>query len=189
MWRNYQSAVFEYSIKIKIFGYHIIRKHTALLKNTHNFLKLMWTWSTLTTPNPAKSSKGHFFFGNIQHRWKLVLSPLQMGQNYYLARSSGHKCWIWKINKNAWCILKDMFPKVHWWILEDSWGRFLARISRGLGLRWTYNHTKNCSHFRQKVPSAYFTTKQTFKPQKFQKRGELLSWGRALRDLECVQTN
>ena len=76
------------------------------------------------------------FLGKIQHCWKLVLSPLQMGQNYYLARSTGHKCWIWKINENAWCILKirAFFPKVHWWISEDS-GRFLARIpKRGLGL-------------------------------------------------------
>ena len=81
-----------------------------------------------------KSSKGHFF-GKIQHCWKLVLSPLQMGQNYYLARSTGHKCWIWKINENAWCIFEDkgMFPKVHWRILEDS-GSFLARIPRGLWL-------------------------------------------------------
>ena len=28
---------------------------------------------------------------------------------------------------------KGMFPKVHWWILEDS-GMFLARIPRELGL-------------------------------------------------------
>ena len=41
---------------------------------------------TLTTPNPPKPSKGHFC-GIIQHCWKLVLSPLQMGQNYYLTRS------------------------------------------------------------------------------------------------------
>ena len=45
---------------------------------------------TLTTPNPAKSSKGHFL-GKIQHCWKLVLSPLQMGQNYYLERSECEK--------------------------------------------------------------------------------------------------
>ena len=30
---------------------------------------------------------------------------------------------------------KGMFPKVHWSILEDS-ERFLARIPRGLGLRY-----------------------------------------------------
>ena len=56
-------------------------------------------------PNHPKSSKGHFL-GKIQHCWKLVLSPLQMEQNYYPARSTGRKCWIWKINGNAWCILK-----------------------------------------------------------------------------------
>ena len=70
----------------------------------------MQFWSSLiflslTTPNPPKSSKWHFFRKN-QHYWKLVLSPLQMGQNYYLARSTGHKCLIWKINENAWYILK-----------------------------------------------------------------------------------
>ena len=72
------------------------------------------------------------FFGNIQHCWKLVLSPLQMGQNYYLARSTGHKCWIWKINGNAWYIseIRACFQNVHWRILEDS-GRFLARIPSG----------------------------------------------------------
>ena len=34
----------------------------------------------------------HFWREKNQHYWKLVLSPLQMGQNYYLARSTGHKC-------------------------------------------------------------------------------------------------
>ena len=45
-------------------------------------------------PNHPISSKilqGALFW-KIQHCWKLVLSPLQMGQNYYLARSTGHKC-------------------------------------------------------------------------------------------------
>ena len=35
---------------------------------------------------------------------------------------------------------KGMFPKVHWRILEDDSGRFLARIPRGLGLlKGSYN--------------------------------------------------
>ena len=88
----------------------------------------------LTTPNPPKSSKiiqrgtllekistvGNWYF----HLFKWV-------ENYYLARSTGHKCWIRKMNENARCILKikGMFANVHWRILEDS-GRFLARIPR-----------------------------------------------------------
>ena len=71
------------------------------------------------------------FLGENQHWWKLVLLPLQMGQNYYLARSTGRMKDQWK------CMVhfkdKGMFPKVHWRILEDS-GRFLARILGRLGL-------------------------------------------------------
>ena len=89
----------------------------------------------LIVPNPAKPAKGHFW-GKFQHCWKLVLSPLQMGQNYYLARIKVHaisdeyedrrKCMVHFEDKGT-------FPKVHWWILEDS-GMSLARIPRGLGL-------------------------------------------------------
>ena len=46
---------------------------------------------TINPNHPAKSSKGHFL-GKIQCCWKLVLPPLEMGQNYYLARSTGRKC-------------------------------------------------------------------------------------------------
>ena len=93
-----------------------------------------------TTPNPSKSSKGHFF-GKIQHCWKLVDSPPQMGQNYYLARSTGHKVLNTKDQRKCMVHFEDkgMFPKVHWRILEDS-GRFLARIPSGLGLNNLYIH-------------------------------------------------
>ena len=93
--------------------YETVNFSHSVLKLGHQFNTLLKVCSdrddtiplTLTTTNLPKSSKGHFF-GKIQHCWKLVLSPLQMGQNYYLARSTGLKCWIWKINENAWCILK-----------------------------------------------------------------------------------
>ena len=61
--------------------------------------------------------------------WEVVLSSVQMRQNYYLARSTGH---MWIMKDQLKCMVhfedKGMFPKVHWWIQEDS------GISRGLGL-------------------------------------------------------
>ena len=46
----------------------------------------------------------------------------------YLARSTGLKCWIWKINENAWCIFQKC--------AGGFWRRKVpSRIPRGLGLR------------------------------------------------------
>ena len=79
-------------VLIIIFCYDV---HVVFLSNIFMFYMRR---KTQTAPNPPNSSKGHFFEKN-QHCWKLVLSLLQMEQNYYLARSTGQKCW--KINKNA----------------------------------------------------------------------------------------
>ena len=103
---------------------------------------LSWNCTlTLTTPNPLKSSKGHLFWKKISTVGNWYFDLFKWGQNYYLARSTGQKCWIWKINENAWCILKirACFQKCtggFWRILEDS-GRFLARIPWGLGLMFS----------------------------------------------------
>ena len=45
-------------------------------------------------PNQPNPPRGALFGKKNQHCWKLVhvISPVQMGQNYYLARSTGHKC-------------------------------------------------------------------------------------------------
>ena len=68
---------------------------------------------TLTTPNLPKSSKGHLFrkistVGNWYFFTSLNGAKLLPGKKYSL-----YKCWIWKINTNAWCILKirGMFSK------------------------------------------------------------------------------
>ena len=55
-----------------------------------------------TLINPPRGT----FWGKISTVGNWYFQPLQMGQNYYLARSTGRKCWIWKVNGNAWCILK-----------------------------------------------------------------------------------
>ena len=96
---------------------------TSLLIIVTSYHYTMIVYKSLTAPNPPKSSKGHFF-GKIQRCWKLVLSPRQMGQNYYLARSTGHKCWIWKDQQKCMVHFEDkgMFPKVHWRILEIQEG-------------------------------------------------------------------
>ena len=85
---------------------------------------------TLTTPNPPRgtllekfSTVGNWYFHLF--KWGKITNP---------ARSTGRKCWIWKINENFED--KGMFPKVHWRILEDS-GRFLARIR---GFKGTHVH-------------------------------------------------
>ena len=64
----------------------------------------------------------HFLEKN-QHCWKLVLSPLQIGQNYDLAKKYSAKY-------QPKCMVhfedKGIFPKVHWRILEGSQPEYLG---------------------------------------------------------------
>ena len=60
-----------------------------------------------------------------------------MGQDYYLARSTG----ALNVKDQRKCTVRfedeGVFPKVHWRIFEDS-GRYLTRIPRRLGLKKTF---------------------------------------------------
>ena len=79
---------------LSMLGKLIIRV-CLLSLNQHTSVYYMYMY--IYIPNHPKSSKifqdqGTPFWKKKQHCWKLVLSPLQMGQNYYLARSKGQKC-------------------------------------------------------------------------------------------------
>ena len=53
-----------------------------IFKVRGKYIKFRQIRLTLTTPNPSKSSKGALFLERWQRCWKLVLSPLQIGQNF-----------------------------------------------------------------------------------------------------------
>ena len=98
-------------------SWRLVKKHSATrLQST--------IISALTSPKSSKILHVVPFWENsalLETGTCTVLSPLQPGQNYYLARSTGHMCWRWK------------FPKVHWMILEHS-GRYLrgVRVNRSV---------------------------------------------------------
>ena len=94
-------------------------------------ISVYWLWtdrSYTLNPNHRTSSKilQQDTFGNkIQNCWKLVFSPLQMRQNYYLGRSTGHNVLNMKDQQKCKVHFEDkgMFPKVHlggFWIQEGS---------------------------------------------------------------------
>ena len=145
----------------------------SMIENRRDFKTYFWqhctndmAWPRCINPNHPKSIKilqGAVFLEKFS-----TVGNCTFTSSNGAKLIPGKKCWIWKINENAWCILKIRvcYQKCTGWILEDS-GRFLARIPQGLGLRlrhygYTNPHMWTVARFDNDVTNTgYIPSKHT----------------------------
>ena len=105
-WERIDVYMYMYVSQWEAFFYFIICAYGML----YMYILTALYWRLVINPNHPKSSQilqGALFWKNALltvGNWYFHL--FKWGKINTWQEVQGHKCWIWKINKNAWCILK-----------------------------------------------------------------------------------